>query len=543
MANEIDIIIRAKDEASKTFRDISSAIGISEKNAVKMGLAFSAIGTAAAVASKIIGESINTTIEYSEAVKDVSRITGDSVEESSRLLQVTDDLGISNEKLSTILKTGVSKGVDMSIDSLSKLADEYLELDEGLERSEFLIDKFGRSGLEMGKLLEKGSDGIREMADAVSESLVLTDESIDAAYEYELAVKNLEGSFDDLKIKIGNEVIPVLNDIIEIWTDPSIRSEGFNRAFGEMTPEFEKVIVGAKETSTELNKLGDSVGRYWSEQARVISDSADEQIEALTEIDKEITKQRDNLTSTSVKWTETFRDQTDAINDLMLEQQTLISEKETLINEGWTPESIAVQDVTRQIDDNISKIDELMKKHEEERMSMLLNVATAGLDEDAKYRIYKAMGLISDETYTLIDSLLEQKGEFSKTGDLDAYETAVMEIYNALKKVDGYHATASVTVTHRDIWQSYMEEGGPMMASGGSFIVPPGYPNDTFPIRVSSGEFVSVTPANQVGAGQPISGGGATVILQYSPVVSMADRYEAETKLVPYIESALRKIR
>ena len=38
-------------------------------------------------------------------------------------------------------------------------------------------------------------------------------------------------------------------------------------------------------------------------------------------------------------------------------------------------------------------------------------------------------------------------------------------------------------------------------------------------------------------------GGGATVILQYAPVVSLADRYEAETKLVPYIESALRKIR
>ena len=37
--------------------------------------------------------------------------------------------------------------------------------------------------------------------------------------------------------------------------------------------------------------------------------------------------------------------------------------------------------------------------------------------------------------------------------------------------------------------------------------------------------------------------GGATVILQYSPVVSMADRYEAETKLVPYIESALKKLR
>ena len=33
---------------------------------------------------------------------------------------------------------------------------------------------------------------------------------------------------------------------------------------------------------------------------------------------------------------------------------------------------------------------------------------------------------------------------------------------------------------------------------GGDFIVPPGYPNDSFPIRVESGERVQVTPANQM---------------------------------------------
>lgn len=36
------------------------------------------------------------------------------------------------------------------------------------------------------------------------------------------------------------------------------------------------------------------------------------------------------------------------------------------------------------------------------------------------------------------------------------------------------------------------------MARGGSFIVPPGFANDSFPLMVESGERVSVTPANQV---------------------------------------------
>lgn len=37
------------------------------------------------------------------------------------------------------------------------------------------------------------------------------------------------------------------------------------------------------------------------------------------------------------------------------------------------------------------------------------------------------------------------------------------------------------------------------MAAGGSMIIPPGYPNDSYPILVESGERVSVTPANRVG--------------------------------------------
>jgi hypothetical protein len=42
-----------------------------------------------------------------------------------------------------------------------------------------------------------------------------------------------------------------------------------------------------------------------------------------------------------------------------------------------------------------------------------------------------------------------------------------------------------------------LSKQGPGFARGGSFIVPPGFPGDTFPMRVSSGERVTVTPANQ----------------------------------------------
>jgi hypothetical protein len=42
-------------------------------------------------------------------------------------------------------------------------------------------------------------------------------------------------------------------------------------------------------------------------------------------------------------------------------------------------------------------------------------------------------------------------------------------------------------------------EPEPTFASGGDFTVPPGYPNDSYPMHVESGEHVSVTPAGQGG--------------------------------------------
>jgi hypothetical protein len=70
-------------------------------------------------------------------------------------------------------------------------------------------------------------------------------------------------------------------------------------------------------------------------------------------------------------------------------------------------------------------------------------------------------------------------------------------------------------------------------ARGGSFTVPPGFPNDSFPMRVSSGERVSVTPAGQ-------SAGGMNVTLVYSPAVSLGSQEEAENILMPFVERGIR---
>jgi hypothetical protein len=65
--------------------------------------------------------------------------------------------------------------------------------------------------------------------------------------------------------------------------------------------------------------------------------------------------------------------------------------------------------------------------------------------------------------------------------------------------------------------------------------VPPGYPNDSYLAGLTSGERVSVTPPGKKGGGQNV-----IVNLNYSPTISMADRFELETKLKPILRDAMR---
>lgn len=543
MANTIDVIFNGVDKVSGVVNKITSANEGNAKSLLAMVGGYAAVGAAAYKMADYISDAAKETVAYGKTVRDMSRITGDSAEETSRLIQVTDDLVISQGDLEAAMRGAVQKGVDTSIDGMARLSDEYLKLDEGLERSEFLVDKFGRSGLKMGALMEQGGAGIREMAGAIDDSLIMTDQAIKDAREYEIAMDGLNDAFLGVKYTVGKAVIPALTDLSKVMKDVI---SGTDEVAGQSLYEKFKAL---KDERT-IDIVADQWKAYSEKVRKSMEDSTESVEEGVSAVDEAIQKQRENLSEYASDWTKKFSDQTDAMGDLLDEQRNLAAEKETLLMQGWWPESEAVQDVTDKMSENITKIDELMVKQDEERLQMLANIATQGLDEDAKYGILHAMGLIEDDTANLISSVLAAKEEFARTGDLEAYYKRLEDIYNGMSKLDGKVAITKV-ITQEVIEQfaSNAEadaaahgyappaQDWDKFAAGGSFTVPPGYPNDSYGMYVSSGEHVQVTPAGQK------TSTGNTIILNYSPVVSLADRYEAETKLVPYIESALRKIR
>jgi len=174
----------------------------------------------AADAARVAGQVWQATgqefVNYAEQVKNMSRSLGASAEETSRLIQVADDVRVSYDTLKIAMKEAQKDGIDPNIEGLAKLADEYVKLQSPTEKTKFLLDKFGKSGMEMGKLMEKGGDGIRKMSEGISKNLLVTEEGIKASDDYQKSLDTLNESWEGLSLTLGRAFVPAMNDALNV---------------------------------------------------------------------------------------------------------------------------------------------------------------------------------------------------------------------------------------------------------------------------------------------------------------------------------------
>jgi len=184
-------------------------------------------------------ETVRLGMEYGKQVEDIARLSGASVEDASRIIQVADDMKVEYGELSTALrmyaKTQSDNGqaTELSIDMLASLSDEYLQLAPGIQRTNFLLQNFGRGGLAMGKMMEQGGASIREMSASVEDSLVLTKEGVQAANDYYKALDDWEDGIKGVKLQLAMALMPVLQDFLEF-------------AKNSLVPAIQAVVSGFK---------------------------------------------------------------------------------------------------------------------------------------------------------------------------------------------------------------------------------------------------------------------------------------------------------
>lgn len=230
MANNITIDIDAKDNASGIIGGVFEL--------VRQGAnAFDVVALAASTAAKFVGDSTKAAFEYDQQILGLSLSTNQSTEATSRMVQVLDDAGIGFDTVKKAMREMSKDGTEPNIQELARLSDEFLSLNTGAERGKFLLDKFGKSGEDMARVMALGRDNILEMNDAIEGNLIVTQKAAEEAEQYRKNVDELNDSWSAFKIGLGNDIIPLINDAVDSQTRWSEAVDQARQELDTMNPQ------------------------------------------------------------------------------------------------------------------------------------------------------------------------------------------------------------------------------------------------------------------------------------------------------------------
>ncbi len=242
----LDIYLRAKNETDAAFKKAGDNVGGLQTKAKGLtgGLksltaGFADISGAMNVAGMVMGQVsraydqvMTQTMEWGGVIEDNARLIGEGAEATSRLMVAGRSLGIQQQTLTLALETAISRGISPNIAGLSRLADEYMAIQDPVQRSAFLMQNFGRrAGPEMAELLGQGSAGLRQlMQDAELTGMVIDAKAVAAAERYQIASEKLTQRIDGLTISIGNTFLPAAAVMIDtlLQTSDVINDQNLN---------------------------------------------------------------------------------------------------------------------------------------------------------------------------------------------------------------------------------------------------------------------------------------------------------------------------
>lgn len=208
-----NIIIKMVKQGGADKETVRGLVDI--KNAMTQGLAVAgAVTTAYYAIDKALNATVGRMVNYAGQIRQNSAALSLSSEETSRLTQVLDDFGIEIDSVQKALFSARKEGIDITVEGLANLADQYNALTDPQENALFLQEKFSKGGTVMAEVLVQGSAAILEHNESIQASLILDQKAVDMAFEYEQATDELKDSVEGLKVAIGSKSLPLVIDII-----------------------------------------------------------------------------------------------------------------------------------------------------------------------------------------------------------------------------------------------------------------------------------------------------------------------------------------
>lgn len=244
---------------------------------------------------------------------------------------------------------------------------------------------------------------------------------------------------------------------------------------------------------------------------------------------------------------------TEKLDDLQGKHADLTSDLATLQSQGWQPTSEKIQDVTEKIRDNEAAQLDVADAMQEAITKMIFQQASAGLDADAQLALARAMGVLDEESYIVATATQSLRKQFDDGKiSADEYARRVAELRDNVNSLKDKSITITVNEILRTQYgaagfnQGELDLIGKAQGTEGWETVPPGYPDDSYPIGLTTGEKFAVVPA---GTSQPsMSGGGfggspIMINITVASPVTIMDEQNAQNVLLPYIIEGLNQAR
>ena len=265
MASLVEILIKAKDQVSAVIDGITGSLdglgkGAEDAEQVSSDAfgdifdsamdAFVGINQGVELAIKAFDllkgaydGTVGKVLEIAGEVREFVRISGDAPENMSALRLEAEKADVPFDDLYKAMENLNKNGVAPTLENLTLIAQEYVNLQDPIAQAQFLTENFGSAGDEIAPMLEAIAGGITTVQDA---GLIFTNDDIQSVKDYEQAVAELKLTWEGLSISIGKKIIPEITASLGLLEENTIdtfpyaaESVGlFKNALGLLNDEF-----------------------------------------------------------------------------------------------------------------------------------------------------------------------------------------------------------------------------------------------------------------------------------------------------------------
>jgi len=499
----LDIIIRTIKQGGGDKETVKGLTAI--KGSITGAIStFAALAGVAYTVDKVLDATVDVYVKYAQNVRDTSRALGLSADETSRVIAMTDDLGISYDDLSAAIKKNADN-TKFSIEGLAQSSIAYLALSDAQDRAKYAQANYGKQWVEFSKLLEKGPEQVRAMAAAIDEGHLFDETDLARVEKYRIELDKINDSWESLKLTLGETFLPPILGLLE-------------KINLEIEEENGQVIQAEKGWRMWLGPIGAvwNLLDLFTNQSPEVVTAMELQGEAVTALD---VNYRDLLGSIK-----NMQSETDRYQETQTEANAAIEQANADLAAG-TIDAVERNSI---VDENTAKLAENAAAHQLWAAETVFAFAQAKAAADGS--------ITQGEGQVLIDMGV-QLGLFDQqTADVmenvnsafDNVDTEnAQQVINALKKqleeLTGHNWQINITTNTSGAGMPSAPPGGSIgraQGTGGWITVPAGFPSDNYMVGLTSNEMYAVATPSDVRRGAVTNNNSKSIVIQNLTVVA-----------------------